>query len=117
MVESPTKPEKADQLKSSPRGRVALLGIARRTVFIKFEQKKRLLTHHKHLSLSIKTIGDWICSNRIKNNLAPCHLAAKMGITGALVRAWERGVSQPSEEQILGLTRIFKKAPPNGSVC
>src|ERR1700735_1665364 len=65
-------------------GRVALLGIAQRTVTVEFEQKKRLLTHHKLLPLSIKTVGDWICSKRIGKNLFPGHLAAKMGIASVL---------------------------------
>jgi hypothetical protein len=49
--------------------RVALWVIARRTVTVEFEQKKRLLTHHKRLPLNMKTLGDWICANRIKPEL------------------------------------------------
>ena len=88
------------------------MGIARRTVSIEFEQKKRLLTHHKRLPQSIKTIGDWICSNRIGKNLSPCHLAAKMGITGALIYALEVGKSRPGEEQIKLLAKILGEEPP-----
>jgi DNA-binding transcriptional regulator YiaG len=88
------------------------LGIARHTVSIKFELKKIRLTHHKHLPLSIKTIGDWICLNRIKKNLAPSHLAAKMGIAGALVCAWERNKGLPNQQQMQFLTKFFPDSPP-----
>ena len=88
------------------------MGIARRTITVEFEQKKRLLTHHKRLPLSIKTIGDWICFNRIKKNLAPSHLSAKMGITGALICAWERGKGIPSQQQMEFLIQFFKAPPP-----
>jgi ribosome-binding protein aMBF1 (putative translation factor) len=93
-------------------GRVALLGIARRIVSVEFEQKKIRLTHHKHLSLNIKSIGDWICSKRIGKNLSPGHLAAKMGIAAALIYAWEDVTGHPSEEQIKILAKIFGETFP-----
>jgi DNA-binding transcriptional regulator YiaG len=83
------------------------LDIARRTISVKFAQKTRLLTHHKRLPLNIKMIGDWIYFMRIKKNLAPGHLAAKMGIAATLICAWERGTSQSSKEQIQGLIKIL----------
>ena len=88
------------------------MGIARRKVLVEFEQKEIRLTHHKHLSLNIETIGDWICSKRIGKNLSPGHLAAKMGITVALIYAWEVGKSRPGEEQINLLAKIFGEEPP-----
>ena len=87
------------------------MGIARRTITVEFEQKKRLLTHHKRLPLSIKTVGDWICVNRIKMNLAPSHLAAKMGIASAQICAWEKDKCLPSQQQMEFLKEFFKMAP------
>jgi ribosome-binding protein aMBF1 (putative translation factor) len=88
------------------------LGIACRTVSVKFEQKKRLLTHHKHLRIKVKTIGDWICANRIGKNLSPGHLAAKMGIAATVIYAWEDGTGHPREEQIKFLAEVFSDEPP-----
>jgi DNA-binding transcriptional regulator YiaG len=88
------------------------LGIARRTVLVEIEQKKRLLTHHKHLPIKIKTIGDWICVKRIGKNLSPGHIALKMGIAAALVYGWETGENRPSDEQISILAKIFGETFP-----
>jgi ribosome-binding protein aMBF1 (putative translation factor) len=88
------------------------LGIARRTVSVEFEQKTIRLTHHKHFSLNIKTIGNWIYCKRIGRNLSPGHLAAKMGIAAALIYAWEDGTSHPNEEQIKILAKIFGETFP-----
>jgi DNA-binding transcriptional regulator YiaG len=65
------------------------LGIEQRQIRIKFSQKTRKPKYDKPLPTSIKTIGDWIQVKRQEKNLTPCHLAAKMGIATALVRAWE----------------------------
>jgi ribosome-binding protein aMBF1 (putative translation factor) len=79
---------------------------------VEFEQKKRLMTHHKCLPLSIKKVGDWIYSNRIKKNLAPSHLAAKMGIAGALIYVWEKDKCLPSQQQLEFLEKLFPDLPP-----
>jgi len=92
-------------------GRVALLGIAQRQIFIRFSQKTRKQPHAKPLPESIKTIGDWIQVKRREKNLTPCHLAAKMGIATALVQSWEDGTSQPNERQLNVLTDILEFAP------
>jgi len=53
----------------------------------------------KPLPINTKTVGDWIQMGRREKNLAPSHVAAKMGIAAALVQAWENGIYQPSEQQ------------------
>jgi hypothetical protein len=40
-----------------------------------------------------------------------------MGIAGTLICAWERGASQPSEEQMQDLIKVFKDVPPLEIVC
>ena len=64
------------------------------------------------MKLSIKTIGDWICSKRIGKNFSPGHLAAKMGIAADQIYAWEDGTGHPSEGQIKLLAKIFVEEPP-----
>ena len=86
---------------------VALLGIAQRQIFIKFNQKVRKENHAKPLPESIKTIGDWIQVKRQEQNLTHSHLAVKMGIATALVRSWEDGKSQPDSQQMKALASLF----------
>jgi DNA-binding transcriptional regulator YiaG len=97
------KPRRPQFPRLSPWGRVALLGIAQRTISIKYAQKSRNRNRAKALSVNIKTIADWIKVRRIEKNLTPHHLAAKMGIATALVRSWEDGSSQPDSKQLQGL--------------
>jgi DNA-binding transcriptional regulator YiaG len=91
----------------SPRGRIALLGIAQRQIHVKFNQITRKENHAKPLPESIKTIGDWIQVKRQEKNLTPGHLATKMGIATALVRSWEDGTSQPDSVQMKVLASLF----------
>jgi DNA-binding transcriptional regulator YiaG len=88
------------------------LGIAHRSISVEFEPDMRHRTLHKPLISNIKTLGDWIQAKRIGQNLTPGHLAAKMGITHAVIFLWENGTSQPSRHQIEILTRIFGDQPP-----
>ena len=87
----------------SPWGRVALLGIAQRSISVKYAQNSRNRNQAKPLSVNIKTIADWIKVKRMEKNLTPHHLAAKMGIATALVRSWEDGSSQPDSKQLQDL--------------
>ena len=69
----------ADSL-ASHRRRVALLGIAQRSIRVKFKQKKGPFSPHNQLPQSIQSLGDWIKAKRIGKKLTPGHLALKMGI-------------------------------------
>ena len=86
---------------------VALLGIAQRSISIKYAQKSRNRNQAKALSVNIKTIAEWIKVKRMEKNLTPGHLAAKMGIAMALVRSWESGGSQPDRKQLQGLANYL----------
>jgi ribosome-binding protein aMBF1 (putative translation factor) len=83
------------------------LGIAQRSIRVKFTHKLRKQKQSKPLPESIKTLGDWIRVKRIEKNLTSGHLALKMGIASALVCSWEDGTSQPDERQIEILTNFF----------
>ena len=101
---------------SLSRGRVALLGIAQRSIRVNFQQKKSPFSPHNLLPSSVKTIGDWIKAKRIGKKLTPGHLALKMGIAHKLICSWEDGASQPNNEQIRDLIKIFGEAPLLGIV-
>jgi DNA-binding transcriptional regulator YiaG len=87
--------------------RVALLGIAQRHIRIPFHQKSRGQKHPNPLQMNELPISEWIQIKRIKKNLTPGHLAEKMGIASALVRAWEKGVEEPDKTQLEIMAKIF----------
>jgi ribosome-binding protein aMBF1 (putative translation factor) len=84
-----------------------VLGIAERQNTFEFLQSHNEIKVLKALGNKVFLIGDWIQSKRIAKNLTPGHLAAKMGIAAALVRAWESGIGRPDEESMKDLSRIF----------
>ena len=96
-------------------GRVALLGIAQRTVSIKFAPNQKKKPRAKALPESIQTIGDWIQAMRAEKNLTPGHLAAKMGIAAGVVRSWESGTSQPDDRQLKVLANLLGFDPTQGN--
>ena len=89
-------------------GGVALLGIAHRSIRINYVHNLRKRKWFKPLSVSIKTLGDWIQVKRQEKNLSPCHLAEKMGIATTLVQSWENGTYEPDADQIQMLNSILK---------
>jgi DNA-binding transcriptional regulator YiaG len=92
-------------------GRVALLGIAQRSIRVKFSHKLRKQKQEKPLSDGVKTLGDWIRVKRIEKNLTPSHLALKMGIASALVCSWEDDSSQPDTRQLEILANLLGYDP------
>jgi len=88
------------------------LGIAQRSIRVKYKQKKSRFSSHNQLPQSIQSVGDWIKAKRILKKLTPGHLALKMGIASGLVCVWEAGENRPTEEQIKILARIFGEEPP-----
>ena len=108
----PTNPstgifQDAATVSPSPRGRVALLGIAHRHIRITLAPKLGQQKQHISLNVNEKTLGGWIQAKRTERNLTPGHLAAKMGIAQAVVRSWEEGSRQPDGLQLAVLERIF----------
>jgi ribosome-binding protein aMBF1 (putative translation factor) len=76
------------------------LGIAQRSISVKYAQNLRNQQQPKLLPTSIKTVGDWIQVKRCDKNLTPSHLATKMGIAPALIYSWEADTSQPDIHQM-----------------
>jgi len=83
----------------SPSGRVALLGIAHRSIRIPYVHKSPKPRTYKPLPESITTLCEWIQAKRFEKNLLTCHLATKMGIASALIQSWECGTSEPDDRQ------------------
>jgi ribosome-binding protein aMBF1 (putative translation factor) len=83
------------------------LGIAGRSITVKFTSNQKEIRCLKPSKNNANSIGGWIQLKRIKRNLTPGHLAAKMGIAAALVCAWEGDLEKPDEQQIKGLAKIF----------
>ena len=90
-----------------PQGRVALLGIAHRSIRIPFVHELRKRKWFKSLPASIKTLGEWIQVRRQEKKLSPYHLAGKMGIATALVQSCETGECEPDQGQRQMLDSIF----------
>lgn len=53
-------------------------------------------------------IGENIRATREKNGLTQAALAKKLGISRSAVNAWELGVSVPSAQYLVELSRLFK---------
>jgi ribosome-binding protein aMBF1 (putative translation factor) len=87
--------------------RVALLGIAQRTIHVKYPVNRGNQRRSKVLKLNIKTVGDWLKVKRVEKNLMPCHLAGKMGIATSLVCSWESNTCQPDSQQLEVLASIL----------
>lgn len=53
-------------------------------------------------------IGDRIKEIREKNSMTQAFLAKKLGISRSAVNAWEMGVSVPSAQYLIELSKLFK---------
>jgi ribosome-binding protein aMBF1 (putative translation factor) len=84
------------------------MGIAQRTVAVKYEQKLRGLKRTNALVANAKSLGDLIRIRREVKNLTPSHLAAKMGIAASVVYSWEENTHRPDCQQLADLSYILK---------
>ncbi len=83
------------------------MGIAQRTIHVKFAMNSRIGTGLKPLSVNIKTIGELILAERQAKNLTAGHVALKMGIAASLVSSWEDGSVHPDDRQLELLAKVF----------
>jgi DNA-binding transcriptional regulator YiaG len=88
-------------------GRVALLGIAQRTVRVEYTANRRNQKRAKALQLNVRTAGDWLKVKRLEKNLTRGHVAAKMGIATSLVCSWESSTRQPDSNQLKILAAVL----------
>jgi DNA-binding transcriptional regulator YiaG len=91
----------------SPRGRVALLGIAQRQVRVSRAHIPSQRNHCKPLPTNVKTLGDQIKIKRYEKKITLQQLASKMGIRQTTVRGWEHDVERPDANQIEKLKTIL----------
>jgi ribosome-binding protein aMBF1 (putative translation factor) len=52
-------------------------------------------------------MADWIMVKLQKCEMAPHHLAAKMGIATSVVNAWKDGLAMPQNRQMREMVTIF----------
>lgn len=84
------------------------MGIAQRSITVKYEQKLRGRNRANALVANAKTLGHWIKAKREAKNLTPTHLVAKMGIAAAVVYSWEDNTHQPDCQHLADLSYILK---------
>jgi len=57
----------------------------------------------------VKTIGDWIQVKLREHEMAPYHLALKMGIASATINAWKDGLARPKAYHTRKMVAILGK--------
>ena len=91
-----------------------LLGIAQRTVYVKFDHFKQRFSVRKLIPVNPKTLGDQLHLKRIKADLSQQEVAQKAGVSVRTVRKWEYGNVCPTEDhwQVLaGILRLDSAFP------
>ena len=88
-------------------GRVALLGIAQRTVSVKRPVNSTKQNRVKVLESDVKKVGDLIAIKRMTKNITPGHIAQKMGIAASVICSWEDGTTTPNDWQMELLAEIL----------
>src|SRR5208282_4979846 len=88
-----------------------LLGIAHRTVVVKFSHSQRF-SPRKLIPVNLKTTGDYLLLKRIKADLSQQELAVKSGVTVRKVKAWEHDQSIPTEADWQVLAKILNLETP-----
>jgi DNA-binding transcriptional regulator YiaG len=95
-----------------PRGTVALLGIAQRTIHasrthIPINRKGQTL-----VSTKPKTLGDHIKAARFIKGLCQVQLAKTLGVGLISLRRWERNEQEPKPDQLAALARTLDLSEP-----
>jgi len=91
------------------------LGIAQRTVHVKFDHFKQRFSARKLIHVNPKTLGDHLHLKRIEADLTQSEVAQKTGVSTRMVRKWEYGNVCPTEDHwqvlagILRLDSTFQK--------
>jgi ribosome-binding protein aMBF1 (putative translation factor) len=83
------------------------MGFAFRHISAKFAQKTKEPLQPKPLPASVKSVADWISVKLREKEMAPYHLAAKMGIATSVVNAWKVGRTCPENRQMREMVAIL----------
>ncbi|HEY1663563.1 MAG TPA: hypothetical protein VGI03_14190 [Verrucomicrobiae bacterium] len=84
------------------------MGIAQRQIHVKLSQNPQKRSNANLPQKRNNSLGKWIRTQRIAKNLAPYHLAAKIGIPTALVRSWEGDLVHPDKLQWRNLATVLE---------
>lgn len=85
-----------------------LLGIAHRTIEVKFNHFKLRFSPRKLFPVTAKSFGDYLQLKRIKADLSQPELAVRVGVTVRQIRAWEYDQSVPTEAELRVLIMVLK---------
>jgi DNA-binding transcriptional regulator YiaG len=85
-----------------------LLGIAQRSVSVKFDDSKERYSRRKLIPVNPKTLGDHLLLKRIEADLSQPEVAQKAGVSVRTVRKWEYGIACPTEDHWRALTHILR---------
>jgi DNA-binding transcriptional regulator YiaG len=85
-----------------------LLGIAQRSVSVKFDDSKERYSRRKLIPVNPKTLGDHLLLKRIEADLSQSEVAQKAGVSARTVRKWEHGIACPSEQHWQVLKAILR---------
>ena len=91
-----------------------LLGIAHRTLHVKFDHFKQRFSARKLIPVNVKSLGDYLLLKRIEADLSQPELAVKSGVSVRKVKAWEHDHITPTgaEWQVLaGILRLDSTFP------
>jgi len=89
-----------------------LLGIAQRSVTVKYDDSKERYSRRKLIPVNPKTLGDQLHLKRIKADLSQQEVAQKAGVSVRTVRKWEHGIVCPTEHHWQVLTGILNLESP-----
>jgi len=84
-----------------------LLGIAQRSVTVKYDDSKEKYSRRKLIPVNVKTLGDHLLLKRIEANLTQPEVAQKAGVSVRTVRKWEYGFVCPTEHHWQVLKEIL----------
>ena len=91
-----------------------LLGIAHRTMHVKFDHFKQRFSVRKLIPVNVTTLGDYLLLKRIEANLSQPELAVKSGVSVRKVKAWEHDHITPTEAErqvLAGILRLDSTYP------
>ena len=84
------------------------MGIAQRTVYVKFDHYKQRFSARKLIPVNPKTLGDHLHLKRIEADLTQSEVAQKTGVSTRMVRKWEYGHACPTEDHWQALKLILR---------
>ena len=84
-----------------------LLGIAHRTVQVKFDHFKQRFSPRKLIPVNPRTVGDHLLLKRIEANLSQPEVAVKSGVTVRKVQAWEHDQIMPTDAEWKALEMVL----------